>query len=80
MIVAMGETTIGKSVIIGLTDADWEQMKKGLTKTKEGGRGYVFSSLVVFRGESDKQMIADITGANPKVKRADDLFPNVGSG
>lgn len=38
MIVAVGrEAAGGECVIVGLTEADIAEMRKGLTKTKQGG-------------------------------------------
>ena len=49
MIVAATKNPAGQPVIIvGLTEADSVEMRKGLTKVKEGNLEYGFSSLVTF--------------------------------
>ena len=79
MIVAAGETaTGGRLLIIGLTEADIETMRTGLTKTKEGHPQYGFSSMMVFMGPSDAEMIHTLSQAG--TVRKDDLFPNAGQG
>jgi hypothetical protein len=76
MIVAKGKSDVGEVLIVGLNPADIETMKKGLTKTKQGGPQYGFSSLVVFMAESDEKAMAmlDLSEA----RRDDDLFPTAG--
>ncbi|MBL9123025.1 MAG: hypothetical protein JNG90_05295 [Planctomycetaceae bacterium] len=74
---AIGETG-GRILMVGLTEADILQLRKGRTKTKEGSSEYGFSSLVVFLGKSDQEMIQLLSQAG--TVRRDDLFPGVGSG
>ncbi|MBL9123306.1 MAG: hypothetical protein JNG90_06705 [Planctomycetaceae bacterium] len=79
MIVAAGVgATGGRVLMVGLTEADILQLRKGRTKTKEGSPEYGFSSLVVFLGKSDQEMIELLSQAG--TVRRDDLFPNVGGG
>jgi hypothetical protein len=79
MIVAKGQSEIGQIIIVGLTEADVAEMRKGLTKTKQGNELYGFSSLVVFMGATDNEMIGSLNKAGSCVRR-DDLFPNAGQG
>lgn len=79
MIVAKGDSPIGQVIIVGLTERDVSEMRKGLTKTKQGNPLYGFSSLVVFMGKSDQEMIGTLNLKDGCV-RNDDLFPNAGQG
>lgn len=79
MIVAVAKGPVGDVLVVGLTNDDVEQMKKGLTKTKQGGSGWKFSSMVVFMGESDKKMM-ELLNIDKDTKRDDDIFPNIGIG
>ena len=79
MIVAKGQSPVGQVIIVGLTESDVAEMRKGLTKTKQGNELYGFSSLVVFMGASDKEMMATLNLGDGCVRR-DDLFPNAGQG
>lgn len=61
MIVAGAKNHRGDNVIVvGLTEGDVTQMRKGLTKTKQGNEAYGFSSLVVFMGKSDEEMVQQL--------------------
>ncbi len=73
----VGKADTGQ-IIIGLTQADVNEMKKGLTKVKQGNPAYGFKSLMVFMGESDKQMLELLSSAT--TVRNDDQLPNAGSG
>jgi hypothetical protein len=79
MIVGVGKSPIGNVLLIGLIESDIDEMRKGLTKTKEGSPEYGFSSLVVFMGTSHEDLLAKLTLA-PDCKRRDDMHPNAGSG
>lgn len=79
MIVGAGDGHNGKIIIIGLTEDDVKTMRKGLTKTKEGHPAYGFSSLVVFMGKTDKEMIETLN-LDKNCLRRDDRFPNAGQG
>lgn len=85
MIVGIGkEAAGGDCVIVGLTEADIAEMRKGLTKTKQGGPEFGFRSMIVFLGASDEANIellsqgAAVHGLKPE--RRDDLFPKTGQG
>lgn len=80
MIVGVGQSEAGGDcVFVGLTEADIQQMRKGLTKTKQGGPQWGFRSMVVFIGKSDEEMIK-LLSTRQTPKRQDDLFPEIGSG
>lgn len=78
MIVAAGKSPQGRVLIVGLTDADVAEMKKGLTKTKQGNADYGFSSMVVFMGPSDQanMELLNTEGA----ARHDDMFRDAANG
>jgi hypothetical protein len=78
VIVAKGESPIGQVIIVGLTEADIETMRKGLTKVKQGNPLYGFSQLICFMGESDQAMLEMLEQRG--TVRNDDLFPDAGSG
>ena len=78
MIVAAGELNGGHMLIVGLTEADIDEMRKGLTKTKHGSPEYGFREMVVFMGKSDADMLATLQQAG--TVRRDDMFPNAGIG
>lgn len=75
MVVAKADTG---HLLVGLTPNDIEQMRKGLTKTKQGGLEWGFPSMIVFMGETEEKILALLK--QPDQKRQDDLFPNTGSG
>ncbi len=79
MIVAKGDSPTGQIIIVGLTEEDVKAMRKGLTKTKMGNKLYGFSSLVVFMGKNDQEMMATLN-MSPNCVRRDDPFPNIGQG
>lgn len=79
MIVAAGERSQqGHVLIVGLTEADVAEMRKGLTKTKQGNPQYGFHSMIVFMGKSDKEMLELLSQAG--TVRNDDIFPTAGQG
>lgn len=78
MIVGKGDGAVGQVIIVGLTEEDIKTMRTGRTKTKQGNPQYGFSQLVVFMGESDEAMLKILSQA--ATVRADDIFPNAGSG
>lgn len=79
MIVAAGiGADGGNRIIVGLTEADIVELRKGLTKTKQGNAQYGFKSLVVFLGPSDKENIELLSQVG--TVRHDDKFPNAGAG
>mgnify|MGYP001581688032 CR=1 FL=1 len=78
MIVAKGDGQVGQVIIVGLTEADIETMRVGLTKTKQGNPEYGFSQLICFMGESDAAMLKTLEQRG--TVRSDDIFPNAGSG
>lgn len=75
MIVAKTDTG---QIIVGITPADVEIVKRGLTKTKQGNPAYGFKSLILFWGETDQACI-DLLNTGAAV-RHDDILPNIGSG
>lgn len=75
MIVAKAETG---QIIIGLCDADIAELRKKLTKTKQGGPQWGFKSLIVFYERTPEALEHTLNQAG--AKRHDDLFPNTGSG
>jgi hypothetical protein len=80
MIVGIGkEAAGGDCVIVGLTEADIAEMRKGLTKTKQGGPQWGFRSMIVFMGQSDEENIK-LLSTQQTPKRQDDLFPKTGQG
>lgn len=78
MIVARGQSPTGQVLIVGLTESDVAQLRKGLTKTKQGNEAYGFSSLIVFMGKSDEEMVKLLSGE--RTIRSDDVYPNSGQG
>lgn len=55
MIVAT--STDQKTIFVGITEADVKELRRGLTKTKEGSSLFNFRTLIVFMGESDEAML-----------------------
>lgn len=82
MIVAMGEKLPGQPpgqvMVIGITEEDIETLRQGLTRIKQGGEGYPFSSLVLFLGKSDEEMIKLLSSAG--TVRRDDISRKAGQG
>jgi hypothetical protein len=78
MIVAAADTITGRTIVVGLSEADIAELRKGLTKVKQGNTAYGFSSLVVFLGNSDEEMIKTLSQAG--TVRSDDKFPKAGWG
>lgn len=78
MIVAKTEGNVGQMIVVGITEADVEEMRRGLTKIKQGNPLYGFSQLIVFMGKSDAAMIETLQQAG--TVRSDDMFPGAGSG
>jgi len=64
-------------MLVGLTDADWKLMENGRTCVKQGNSQYGFRSLIVFRGKSDKEMIA-LLNTQAAVRNDDLMSPPSG--
>lgn len=84
MIVAVGKAVCGgRIILVGLTETDIAQLRKGLTKTKQGGGEFGFREMIVFLGDNDLEVMKLLkqTGlVTDETKRSDDLFPNAGQG
>lgn len=78
MIVAKGDGAVGQVIIVGLTESDIAEMRKGLTKIKQGNPLYGFSQLICFMGESDKAMLETLSQQG--TVRSDDMFPDAANG
>ncbi len=78
--VIVAETDPKGTIIIGLCEADIEELRKGLTKVKDGGTpDWSFRNLIVFLGKTD-QDCTNLLNISSATKRRDNRFPDAGMG